>query len=233
VSVSSTLSKPHLRRLREIFRSAGWPCLDNIEIDLLAHGLIARRRPDAQGVETLRVTDDGIAILSQLHARNRGAMSKHEALVDRIASTLQRDGRVVWTGLTTRAAAGHEEGKTHWRMAVPDVFSIRNSSVETMLEPIVHEIKVHRADLLSDLRNAPKRDSYLALSSQAFYVLAAGVGAADEIPEPFGVLVADGQEVRCERFAQKRECKLAFSVWMSLAKSTPLAFADNPSQAVF
>jgi ABC-type sulfate/molybdate transport systems ATPase subunit len=38
-------------------------------------------------------------------------------------------------------------------MAKPDVFSIRNTSVEAYAEPLVHEVKVRRADLLADLRD--------------------------------------------------------------------------------
>ena len=33
------LTRLHHRRLREIYRSAGWPCCDAIEIELLAAGL--------------------------------------------------------------------------------------------------------------------------------------------------------------------------------------------------
>ncbi len=203
-----------------MYRSAGWPCLDNIEVDLLALGLLARIQ-DAQGRESLRVTDTGIEALAQTHQKNRAVTDTHEALVARVAHLMQREGRIVWTGLSARAVAGQEEEKTNWRVAMPDVFSIRNTSVETMLEPIVHEIKVNRADVLSDLRNAAKREAYLSLSSQAFYVLAEGIAKAEEIPEAFGVMFAQGDEIRCERFAQKRECKLAFSTWMALAKATP------------
>src|SRR5918993_3412836 len=35
------LGRVHMRRLREIHRSAGWPCCDAIEVDLLAAGLLA------------------------------------------------------------------------------------------------------------------------------------------------------------------------------------------------
>ena len=31
-----TLTRPHRTRLMQIWRSAGWPCKDAIEIDLLA-----------------------------------------------------------------------------------------------------------------------------------------------------------------------------------------------------
>jgi hypothetical protein len=230
--MSFTPSKTHLRRLREIYRSAGWPCLDNIEIDLLAHGLIARRAPDVHGVETLRVTDAGIEALSASQRQNRNAMSKHESLVAAVVRAMQREGRIVWTRLSARAAAGAADEKTTWRMAMPDVFSIRNTTKSAMLEPIVHEVKVSRADLLSDLRNVQKREAYLALSSQAFYVLSPKVGSAEDIPEPFGVLIADGETLTCTRFAPKRACELAFGTWMALAKSTPMSGVDDDSQSL-
>ena len=44
----SALTAAHRRRLREVWRSAGWPCHDLIEIDLLATGLLEL---DAAGPE--------------------------------------------------------------------------------------------------------------------------------------------------------------------------------------
>ena len=57
------IGKLHARRLREIHRSAGWPCCDALEVDLLAAGLLERVR-SAFGHETLRLTDAGIACLA-------------------------------------------------------------------------------------------------------------------------------------------------------------------------
>ena len=54
------LTRNHLRRLRQYFRSAGWPCQDMLEVELLDAGLLQRLR-DADGRETLRVTDAGVA----------------------------------------------------------------------------------------------------------------------------------------------------------------------------
>ncbi|PZQ66683.1 MAG: hypothetical protein DI563_22845, partial [Variovorax paradoxus] len=54
------LGRVHARRLREVYRSAGWPCCDAIEVDLLAAGLLERQR-SVHGHETLRVSDRGIA----------------------------------------------------------------------------------------------------------------------------------------------------------------------------
>ena len=56
------LTALHRRRLREIWRSAGWPCQDLIEVELLAAGLLQRQR-GGDGRESLRVTDAGIAWL--------------------------------------------------------------------------------------------------------------------------------------------------------------------------
>jgi hypothetical protein len=49
------LGKAHARRLREIYRSAGWPCQDLLEIELLAAGMLDRVQAPS-GHESLRVT---------------------------------------------------------------------------------------------------------------------------------------------------------------------------------
>ncbi|MBS1179309.1 MAG: hypothetical protein H6R06_3721, partial [Proteobacteria bacterium] len=149
------LSSAHRRRLRQIWRSAGWPCQDMLEVELLDHGLLQRLR-DGDGRETLRVTDAGIALLAQTLRGNRAARDAHEALVGRVALQMQRAGRIVWRGLSLRARVGEGEG-AGWAMAMPDVYSIRHTTVEAYLEPVVHEIKVTRANLLSDLRHEAKR----------------------------------------------------------------------------
>ena len=38
----SVLSELHRRRLRDVWRSAGWPCRDTVEIELLEGGLLLR-----------------------------------------------------------------------------------------------------------------------------------------------------------------------------------------------
>jgi hypothetical protein len=95
----------HLRRLRALWRSAGWPCLDAIEIDLLAAGLIERVAAPVGTMlgETLRLTDLGLASLKRSLEANRSAFEAHEALVARVASWRHDEGRLVWTGLSVRA----------------------------------------------------------------------------------------------------------------------------------
>jgi hypothetical protein len=54
-ALASPLSRRHKQRLREVYRSAGWPSADPLEVDLLAAGLL-ERRCSTEGHETLRLT---------------------------------------------------------------------------------------------------------------------------------------------------------------------------------
>ena len=246
----------HRRRLREIWRSAGWPCHDLIEIDLLAAGLLQRVQ-DPGGHERLRVTDAGVQVLAQTLQSNRGALTSHETLVARVALEMQRAGRIAWRGLSLRARLEllPEAGETpvvlpldpdgaqpaasaphRWVMAMPDVYSIRNTTVEDYACPIVHEIKVRRADLQSDLRNAAKRAAYLDLASECWYVLAEGIAEPDEVPPECGVLIArpgaaGGTLLDVARPAPRRAMRLPFGVWLALAKATPVPAPLDEAQS--
>jgi hypothetical protein len=224
------LGAAHRRRLREIWRSAGWPCHDALELELLAAGLLARAW-DGEGRETLRVTEAGITLLAATRQRNQAAFGPHEALVRRVAVEMQRAGRVVWRGLSLRAPLPAEGGGTRWATAMPDVFSIRHTTVEDYVEPIVHEVKVSRADLLSDLRRTTKGAAYRALASQCWYVLRAGIAEPEEVPPEFGVLVARGDALDLVRAAPRRPMRLPFAVWMMLARASAEPPAEEDPQA--
>ena len=233
------IGKLHARRLREIHRSAGWPCCDALEVDLLAAGLLERIR-SAFGHETLRLTDAGIACLAGALAINRSALSKHEALVEQVAREMTRSGRLAWRGLSLRARlpAIGETGKPRWCIARPDVFSIRNTSVEAYAQPIVHEVKVHRADLLSDLRKPDKRAAYLDLGGECWYVLGCDakdrpIAEPEEIPSECGVLLARQGRLVVARAAVHRPLpRMPFPVWMALARAQPVAGLDEGMQGM-
>lgn len=236
------LGAAHQRRLRALWRSAGWPSHDLLEVELLAAGLVARRE-DTQGRETLRVTDAGVALLADTLQRNRAGRHAHEALVTRVATEMQRAGRIAWRGLALRAPVaatvtgpdGATALQTRWAVAMPDVFSVRNTTAEPLLWPVVHEVKVSRADLLADLRRPTKGEAYRALASECWYVLREGIGEADEVPELYGVMRAlpvPGEPqafgaLEVLRPAPRRAFSLPFSVWMALAKATPEPLPDD------
>jgi hypothetical protein len=244
----------------KIWSSAAWPCRDGIELDLVAAGWVALVQT-AAGHESLRLTELGIGCVAEARRRNQRALSAHDVLAARMARELVLGGRIVWRELPLRAlaqaqppeidtnadseptdaafslepTAAQTGSKPPWRVARPDIFSVRNTSVEEYLQPVVHEIKVSRADLLSDLRHAAKRESYQWLCSECFYVFPAGVAEIAEIPEEFGVWVLHGavEDGRLElmRPARHRSCKLPFPVWLALAKATPVRLEEASAQA--
>jgi hypothetical protein len=237
-----TLTRFHRTRLMQVWRSAGWPCRDGIEIDLLAAKLLAvQSSPD--GRETLRLTEAGIQVLAEARQRNARALSAHDRLAAKFAGQLLAAGRIVWRELPLRAvvdaqpppdaAALWDETPSAppaaanvWRMARPDLFSVRNTTVEAYLQPMVHEVKSTRADLLSDLRHEAKRQAYRWLCGECYYVFPADVARPDEIPEPFGIWVLQGEldDGRFEmlRPARPAPCTLPFAVWLALAKAAPM-----------
>lgn len=269
---SLVATRAHRTRLMHIWRSAGWPCRDPIEIDLLAAALV-HLRTDAQGRDSLHLTDAGIQALAEARLRHRRSISAHDQLGERLATQLMNDGRVVWRELSLRAfiesagtvspladesspampAVAHEPAPSslwpvpesgaatasrpdhHWRMARPDIFSIRNTTVEAYLRPMVHEIKVSRADLLSDLRHEAKRQAYQWLSCECYYVFPAGIAEPAEVPEAFGVWLLHGDldtgRLELARPARHTPRTLPFAVWMALAKATPLGPAEDAAQS--
>jgi hypothetical protein len=234
----AALGKAHARRLREIYRSAGWPCQDLLEIELLAAGMLDRVR-SAGGHETLRVTDAGVRMLAATLASNRAAFTAHESLVEQVALEMWRAGRVAWRGLSLRAQVPQEGNalETQWCIAKPDVFSIRNTSVANYVDPVVHEVKVRRADLLGDLKHAAKRAAYLDLG-ECWYVLGCdakgrAIAEPDEVPAECGVMIFERGRFTVARAAPRRSRNsLPFGVWMALAKATPIAGLDEDAQAM-
>ena len=242
----------------QIWRSAGWPCKDGIEIDLLAAQLLSMQSsPD--GRETLKLTDAGLRVLAEARQRALRAASPHDRLAQRFAERLKANGRIVWRELSLRARidaqlpseAPPSPGEAPlwdeaplddlpaanvWRMARPDLFSVRNTTVEAYLQPMVHEVKFTRADLLSDLRHEAKRQAYQWLCSECYYVFPAGVAQADEIPEPFGVWVLHGDpeagHFEMLRPARHAACALPFAVWLALARSAPMRSESEAAQAL-
>ena len=175
-----------------------------LEVELLAAGLLrapARRRRAARRCVS---PTPASRCWHRRCSRNRAARDAHEALVERVAREMQRAGRIVWRGLSLRARVGEGDAAA-WAMAMPDVFSIRHTTVEAYLEPVVHEVKVSRADLLSDLRHAAKRQAYLQLSSECWYVIRQGI--ARPRGDPAGVRRAGGDGRRLRRGAAGAEAR--------------------------
>ncbi|WP_374587175.1 hypothetical protein [Ideonella dechloratans] len=250
------LGVAHRRRLRALWRSAGWPSHDLLEAELLVAGLLSRET-DPQGRDTLRLTEAGLRLMTRDAQGHRSARSAHEGLVARVALEMHRAGRIVWQGLSLRAPVALDAPDqapppapsvfdvgavpepalvpVRWVQAMPDVYSIRHTTREDWVEPVAHEIKVSRADLLSDLKKPAKGAAYAAVASQCWYVLAAGIGQAEEIPEAYGVMQAHplaGQPgtfgaLEVLRPAPRRPFVLPLALWMALARADARRFEDE------
>lgn len=74
---------------------------------------------------------------------------------------------------------------------------------------ITYEVKVSRADFLSETRKPGKRQSGLGLSTHFYFVVPAGMVEPDEIPEETGLIYMHPNISRVVRKAPKREYPLA------------------------
>ena len=173
------------------------------------------------GHETLRLTDAGLQKLAEARECASRTPTPHNLLACRVAQHLMDSGRIVWRELSVRAQFSgpnhppacqpgcitklplelpsdaspveHTAARpTSWRIARPDVFSVRDTSVEDYLYPMVHEVKVNRGDLLAELRNTAKRASYQWLCCECFWVFPSGLAQPHEIPEELGIWVLHG-----------------------------------------
>ena len=251
-----TLPRHHRTRLMQIWRSAGWPCQDAVEIELLAAGWV-QLQTSPEGHQQLKLTDTAIALLADARQQGLRSATLHDRIEHRFAQQqLLPQGRIVWRELMLRVALEEESvvaeveaempasdmlwadesqlpanvqraAKRVWRIARPDLFSIRNTSAQRYLHPLVHEVKASRADLLSDLRHRSKRLAYQWLSEECHYVFPAGIAEPEELPEEYGVWVMHGDVDDAPRFellrpARHVRCALPFTVWMALCKAAPL-----------
>ena len=221
------LTRNHLRRLRQYFRSSGWPCQDNIELDLLREGLV-RREARAGTLESIVVTEAGIARLAMQLECNRRAYAEHDALIARVSRWLLGQRRLVFRNIALRARVDDA-----WALSKPDVFSVRHVTSSRRLHPAVHEVKVRRADLLGDLKKDTKRRGYQSYSQSFHYVIAEGIADASEIPEDCGVVVATSKSLCIVRPSPYRPAALTTAQWVALARAgAELGDDDDPQLAL-
>ncbi|MEQ1804814.1 MAG: hypothetical protein ABL900_05495, partial [Burkholderiaceae bacterium] len=259
-----TPTRAHLTRLMKVWRSGGWPCRDALEIDLLAAKWVTLTVADSGhetlrltdlGIRLLAHARQTAQRASSDHDRLAGRMARQLAQSGRIVwrelslraqvsadaprvdAAMQEASEALWDDArkgTAEHPAPQSAAHRMWRVARPDVFSLRHTSVESYLQPMVHEVKVSRADLLSDLRHTSKRESYQWLSCETYFVFPAQIAELQEIPQDFGVWVLTGSieegSLELLRPARHSPCTLPFAVWMALAKSTPEQFDTDASQ---
>jgi len=218
------LARRHAARLRHYWRSCGWACHDNIDIDLMRWGLVVETT-DLASAACFTLTDAGRVALGESVTRNRRSRDRHADAVVATAEHLADAGRLVFTELSVRTEL---EGR--WRSCKPDVFSLVRGLRADHLAPQVHEIKVSRADLLGELKSA-KIERYRELAASIYLVIADGIAAPDEIPADYGVAIwqADGR-YRIVRRAPIGDYHLETRHWMALARAHPFTAETGSPQ---
>jgi hypothetical protein len=219
------LGRAQVKRLRHYFNHGAqvWIyTLDGIDLDLAGFGLIQIAHSEASSHHTkVTVTEVGLQALHKHRQADIANRSVHHSLGNRLAAHLRSKGRMTWENIEFKnlhkeKLEGHKE-YGYWRTVRPDVFSMNPTLNIKTANPCVHEVKVTRADFLSDMAKPEKRDSYRLLAEVVYYVAPEGIIQPSEIPEGFGLLVenAKGEFVQLKR-ANKRPTALEHHHYLNL-----------------
>lgn len=210
--------KSHAQRLRQYFQSvmrggASAPA-DTIDLDLDVHGLIARVPPNGFSSSVLyAITPKGSLLLATLRDQTRAARAPHHALAHDLAQWLETNRRWAWEDPVLGDAR-------------PDVFSLASTFVTGKMAPMVHEVKVSRADFLADVRVPAKRAAYFRWAPQVFYATPEGLIEPHEVPEECGWVERTAPEVwRLRKKAPKQAGGVRWDdgMWAQLVARTRTA----------
>lgn len=110
----------------------------------------------------------------------------HDALADLLASWLRANkSRMTWTNFRYDI---YGTGR-------PDVFSMAKTLHLKKCSPMVHEVKVSRADFWADVK-AEKWRKYQPFCSHFFFVAPVGMVTKDEVPKEAGLIYYDATKPR-------------------------------------
>lgn len=197
------LTKAHTRRLRFYTRIHRPVTQDDLtDLDLEVMGLIAVNRTGMFQGNKVEITDLGRQAIFQDRQSNIASQTPHHALASRLAEWLRSSSRLTWENIEFKA----EFGPNDFCHVRPDVFSIVPTYDLARLAPLIHEVKVTRADFLSDLAKPWKRQAYQQLAGSVFYVAPEGVISPDDVPEDCGLVVerAPGDFVKAKNVRAKK-----------------------------
>lgn len=206
------LDKTCLRRLRWYHAHRGFnsSCLDHgdgTDIKLIGHKLIERG-----GWKEFQVTQLGMEVLSMAQQAEIERRKPHHEFASRLAVYLQSKDRLTWENIELRSSSG--------AYCRPDVFSVVKTLNEQKMVPQVHEVKVSRADFLSDMRKPEKWQPYQDIACGLVFACPKGIVEKHEVPEGCGLIIEelDGNWKILKR-AKKTPVKINSNNWMKLVLS--------------
>jgi hypothetical protein len=187
IELSNRWTKVHGSRLQQYFGNrCCQPLNDGVDLDLMAWQFVAF---DTERIRQVRILEAGIAKLAELREIRLQNARPHHALAGRLAKWLRDSGRLTWENTEFRAKDPNAASAEYQNFVRPDVFSIVATLNPARVAPMVHEVKVSRADFLADLAKPSKRVCYSALAGAVYYVAAEGLIRPEEVPDGFGLLV--------------------------------------------
>lgn len=198
------LTHRHYRRLRFYWRgrkgSGGAAMTDQLDLELATAGLIERH--EAHGMVMYRITHAGEMELGEENKREVERRKPHHDLASRLALWLRDKGRITWENIELSTGPGAEASAC----VRPDVYSMEKTKNPAKMNPVVHEVKVSRADFLADLKKPEKRAGYARFSDSVCYVAPPGMINPEEVPDGCGLLEerAPGQFTLVKRAKGKK-----------------------------
>lgn len=130
----------------------------------------------------------------------------HDALASDLANWLRMAyGRVAWENMSfTRYTEGQPGRRRVLAVRRPDVFSIESVLSLARARPYVHEVKVSRADLMSDLRTG-KWEEYYRWAGHVWFACPEGLVRREELPAGAGLVVRTDRGWAVDRRASPRK----------------------------
>lgn len=224
------LSRAHGTRLRKLW-SYGRPVhvgeLGGIDLDLMAHGLVASVDDKRGASAVLVVTKLGFIHLNETRQAQIASQRPHHELGGRLAQHLRSKGLHTWENVEFSNPDWTQPRR--WAVVRPDVFAClpvltaRNSSTA------IYEVKVNRADFLADLAKPEKREAYAELAEAVYYCCPDGMINKGEVPDGFGLLceVAEGQFTLRKKARRAKAFKLAVNTALTLMVKRQVPLNDR------
>lgn len=183
---------------------------DSLDFWLLKRGLLTHEIRGSSRI--LSLTSEGLQAALHNGSTLVERHKPHDTLAERFALYLRDHQRITWTNIKLKI---YHEGKK--RTVRPDVFSLVTTYRESKSKPLVHEIKVSRADFLQSLRK-PSIRVYQHIAERVYYVVPKGMVRKSEVPDPFGLYVetAPGR-FKLVKVARKHTPRpYTYRMWMAL-----------------
>ena len=207
------LTRKHVSRLRFYFNcyQSHVGHKDAIDLDLIRLGAVNYVEASPTSNSGIVVTKYGAHVISNEVEVTRSQRSPHHDFASRLAEHLQSKKRLTWENIEFKI---DEQSNKHAR---PDVYSVVSTHNSKNILPTVHEVKVSRADFLSDMKNPDKLQAYWGISNYLYYACPEGLIEKNELPNDCGLIYEmTNSSWKTVKRAKKKDVTLSEWHWMNL-----------------